>query len=143
MRPQHAAIEAILAQDPMAASTLADTWVTLAFCERDLSAANRALVALTGNNFGQNVVVLTRAFGEGLLARVRGDTPVAQRAFMAARAEQEEMVRAQSDCAPALCILGLIDAALGRKGEALRAGSTSHPQSYRSNQHRYGRSVPD
>ncbi len=45
-----------------------------------------------------------------------------QAAFSAARAQQEKAVRAQPDYGPALCVLGLIDAALGRKEEALREG---------------------
>jgi hypothetical protein len=36
--------------------------------------------------------------------------------------QQERMVEAQPNYGPALCVLGLIDAALGRKEEALREG---------------------
>ena len=43
-------------------------------------------------------------------------------AFIAARAEQEKTVQAQPNYAPALCVLGLIDAGLGHKEEALREG---------------------
>jgi hypothetical protein len=43
-------------------------------------------------------------------------------AFTAARAEQEKIVQAQPNYGPALCVLGLIDAALSRKDEALREG---------------------
>jgi serine/threonine-protein kinase len=46
----------------------------------------------------------------------------AQLAFTAARAEQEKKVQAQPDYGPAWCVLGVIDAALGRKEEALREG---------------------
>ncbi len=121
-RALRATIEAILAKDPRAAAKLAENWVLLAFCERDLPAAERALLALTGNNFGRNVVPLTRNFGYGLLARLGGDTAAAHTAFAAARGEQEEVLRAQPAYPPALCVLGLIDAALGRKEEALREG---------------------
>src|SRR5207237_9605808 len=38
------------------------------------------------------------------------------------RAEQERSVQAQPNYGPLLCVLGLIDAALGRKEEALREG---------------------
>jgi hypothetical protein len=48
------------------------------------------------------------------------DDAKAQSAFIAARAEQEKTVQAQPDYGPALCVLGLIDAGLGRKEEALR-----------------------
>ena len=50
------------------------------------------------------------------------DEHKAQLAFTAARDEQEKIVQAQPDYGPALCVLGVIDAALGRKDEALREG---------------------
>ncbi len=121
-KPLHITIEALLAEDPAAANTFADTWLTLALCERDLVAAVRALAALADNRFGPDAIRLTPAFGEGLVARLRGDENAARAAFTIARAQQEEVVRAQPDYAPALCVLGLIDAGLGRNEEALRAG---------------------
>ncbi len=48
------------------------------------------------------------------------DEAKARVAFTAARPEQEKFVLAQPNHGPALCVLGLIDAALGRKDEALR-----------------------
>ncbi len=59
---------------------------------------------------------------EGLVARMKGDAVAAQAAFSAARAQQENVVRSQPDYGPPLCFLGLIDAGLGRKEEALREG---------------------
>jgi tetratricopeptide (TPR) repeat protein len=53
---------------------------------------------------------------------MKGDAVTAQAAFTAARARQEEAVRARPDDGPVLCVLGLIDAGLGRKEEALREG---------------------
>jgi tetratricopeptide (TPR) repeat protein len=50
------------------------------------------------------------------------DRDKAQAAFTAARAEQEKIVEAQPNYAPALCALALIDAGLGRKDAALREG---------------------
>jgi hypothetical protein len=50
------------------------------------------------------------------------DDVQAQAAFTAARVQQEKIVAAQPDYGPALCVLGLIDAALGRKEEALHEG---------------------
>ncbi|MEO5720582.1 MAG: hypothetical protein ABIR71_03810 [Chthoniobacterales bacterium] len=46
----------------------------------------------------------------------------AHAAFTRARLEQEKIVQAQPDYGPPLCMLGLIDAVLGRKEEALREG---------------------
>jgi tetratricopeptide (TPR) repeat protein len=50
------------------------------------------------------------------------DPAQARTAFTAARAEQENILQAQPDDPGALCVLGLIDAALGRKDDALREG---------------------
>ena len=50
------------------------------------------------------------------------DEQHAQLAFNAARTEQAKTVVAQPDYGPAWCVLGVIDAALGRKEEALREG---------------------
>ena len=46
----------------------------------------------------------------------------ARSAFTAARAEQEKIVQSEPNFGPPWCVLGLIDAALGRKEEALREG---------------------
>ena len=50
------------------------------------------------------------------------DEARARTAFEAARAQQEKIVQAQPEYGPALCVLGLIDAALGRKDLALDEG---------------------
>jgi restriction endonuclease Mrr len=65
---------------------------------------------------------LGRSFGEGLLARMTKNEARARTAFEAARARQETIVQAQPDYGPTLCVLGLIDAALGRKDLALAEG---------------------
>ena len=50
------------------------------------------------------------------------DEARAHTALEAARVEQEKIVQAQPDYGPPLCVLGLIDAAIGRKEEALDEG---------------------
>jgi tetratricopeptide (TPR) repeat protein len=57
-----------------------------------------------------------------LIARMKGDDDTTRAAFNAARTEHEKVVRARPDDSAALCLLGLIDAALGRKQEALSEG---------------------
>ena len=119
-KPLHQAIGSILAEDSGAISQVADSWLICALAERDHVAAERALVALVDNRWWADAaVILSRSFGEGLLARVMKDEAKARAAFSKARAEQEKIVQAQPDYGPALCVLGLIDAALGRKEEAL------------------------
>jgi TolB-like protein/Flp pilus assembly protein TadD len=121
-QPLHSVVQSILSENAGAASNIADSWVSLALCERDVSAAERALEALGDNSFVQDAVHLSRNFGEGLVARISYDETKARAAFTAARQEQAQAVQLQPDYGPAVCTLGLIDAALGRKEEALREG---------------------
>jgi serine/threonine-protein kinase len=67
-------------------------------------------------------VQFNRGFVEGLIARMTNDEQKARSAFAAARTEQEKVLEAQPDFGPSWCVLGLIDAGLGRKEEALREG---------------------
>ena len=122
-QPLHQTIDAILAQGPGAIASAADIWFLCALAERNPAAAERALVALGDNPcFNEGTIILSRSFGEGLLARMTKDEARARTAFEAARAQQEKIVQAQLDYGPALCVLGLIDAALGRKDLALDEG---------------------
>jgi len=79
-----------------------------------------ALTALGDATFGDNQIQFHAAFGRALLAQMMKDETKARSAFAAIRAEQEKIVKAQPDFGPALCILALIDAGLGRKEDALR-----------------------
>ncbi len=122
-RPLRQTIDAILAQGPSAIASAADAWFFCALAERDPAAAERALVALGDEDcWSEGVIILSRSFGEGLLARMTKDEARARTAFEAARTQQEKIVQAQPDYGPALCVLGLIDAALGRKDLALDEG---------------------
>jgi serine/threonine-protein kinase len=122
-RPLHETIDSILADSPGAISNAADNWFECALAERDPTAAERALVALSDNPcWGDNAVRLSLSFGEGLVARMMKDEAKAHTAFSKARLEQEKIVQARPDYGPPLSVLGLIDAALGRKEEALGEG---------------------
>jgi len=122
-RPLHQTIDAILAQGPGAIVRAAVIWFACALAERDPAAAERALVALGDNPcLFERAIILSHSFGEGLLARTNKDEARARSAFETARAQQEKIVQAQPDYGPALCVLGLIDAALGRKDLALNEG---------------------
>jgi TolB-like protein/tRNA A-37 threonylcarbamoyl transferase component Bud32/tetratricopeptide (TPR) repeat protein len=63
-----------------------------------------------------------KAWFEGLAARMRGDEAAARTAFTDARAVVEPLVQAKPGNAPLLGVLAMIDAALGRKEDALREG---------------------
>jgi TolB-like protein/Tfp pilus assembly protein PilF len=99
----------------------------LVLYERNTTDADQALAALGEDARGINAravgnVEFSRAYMEGLIARIKGDAASARTAFTVARAQQEEAIRARPDYGPPLCVLGLIDAALGRKEEALWKG---------------------
>jgi TolB-like protein/Tfp pilus assembly protein PilF/class 3 adenylate cyclase len=122
-RPLHQTIDSILAQGPTAIAPAADVWFACALAERNSAAAERALVALGDNPcWGDGPIQLSHSFGEGLLARMTKDEARAHAAFEAARAQQEKIVQAQPDYGPALCVLAMIDAGLGRKEQALEEG---------------------
>jgi TolB-like protein len=122
-RPLCQTIDAILAQGPGAIARAASSWFDCALAERDPAAAERALVALGDNPcWNEGTINLSRSFGEGLLARMNKDETRARTAFEAARAQQKKIVQGQPDYGPTLCVLGLIDAALGRKDLALDEG---------------------
>ncbi len=121
-RPWHALVETMLKDNPGSAESIAPYWLYLAFCEHDSVAAARALAVFGNKTLALDAVVFGRAYYEGLLARMKGDAAAAHAAFTEARAAQEQIVQAQPDYGPALCMLGLIDAGLGRKEDALREG---------------------
>jgi serine/threonine protein kinase/tetratricopeptide (TPR) repeat protein len=123
-RPLHQTIDSIRATNPAAVPSIAQWWLLYcALAERDGTAAKNALIASKENElfFTENVA-FNRPFIEGVIARMIKDDSKARSAFIAARAEQEKIVQAQPNYGPALCVLGLIDAGLGRKDDALREG---------------------
>jgi TolB-like protein/Tfp pilus assembly protein PilF len=119
--PLHEVIQKILVEDPTAAPDLAALWFYVALCERDLSATAQAFAAIPPSGTAVDLN-FPRSWCQALAARVRGDSRTAQAAFLAAREEAAKTVREQTDYAPGLTVLGLIDAALGRKEDALREG---------------------
>jgi TolB-like protein/Tfp pilus assembly protein PilF len=120
-RPLNETIRKTLAQDPAKAPDVAAQWFYLALCERDPAAVAQALAAIPASGTSVDLN-FPRSWCEGLAARARGDAAAAQAAFLAARAEVEKTVREQPDYGPGFSVLGLIDAGLGRKEEALREG---------------------
>jgi TolB-like protein/tRNA A-37 threonylcarbamoyl transferase component Bud32 len=118
----HETIDSIRATDPAALPNIANDWLSCALAERDVVAAKDALNAFGEIPLTDYAVHLNRPLVQGVIARMTNDEEAARAAFTAARAEQEKAVKAEPNYAPPLCVLGLIDAGLGRKEEALRAG---------------------
>ena len=123
-RPLHAALEKILTNDPAQAENedLNGALFRLAYLERDAVAAGRAAAALPEKNSFNDDFGYGRAFWTGLVARMKGDPAAAHAAFSVARAEQQQLANARPDFGTFLSGLGLIDAGLGRKEDAIREG---------------------
>jgi serine/threonine-protein kinase len=119
--PGHKAIQNIVATDPGAVDAIAERWFYFALCRRDAVEITSALASLPLEVLAWKVAV-PRSFFEGLAARARNDAAGAETAFTAARVTMEKIVRKQPDYAQVLCTLGMIDAALGHKEDALREG---------------------
>jgi len=121
-RPLHQVLDSIRATNAHT-SDIADYGLFCALAERDAAAAKNAVIAAGDNPaLRDDAVTFSRPFMEGVIARMMKDDEKARAAFTAARAEQEKAIETQPNYGPALCVLGLIDAGLGRKEEALREG---------------------
>jgi serine/threonine protein kinase/tetratricopeptide (TPR) repeat protein len=117
-------IEKILVEDPFQATnnTIRQMRFHVALWKRDTVGAARAMEALPEKDALGGTYLFDRDFWVGVVARMKGDTAAARAAFTAARTNQEAQVRAKPDSATPLAGLGIIDAGLGRKEEALREG---------------------
>jgi serine/threonine-protein kinase len=93
-----------------------------ALCERTATAATRTLTNFPREGVVNNGVNYPYAYWQGAVARCQGDSAKARTAFTAARREVEKTVEQQPDFAAALSLLGMIDAGLERKEEAIREG---------------------
>src|SRR5437764_2284405 len=122
--PWRVAIEKILAEAPASAKDafLTGHRFTLALLDRDFDAAGDLAAALSPKDsevavypdFGRN-------FWMGVVARLKGDETSARAALTMALAEQEQEIRDPDDVW-LLSYLGLIDALLGKKEQALSEG---------------------
>jgi TolB-like protein/class 3 adenylate cyclase/Tfp pilus assembly protein PilF len=121
-RPLHQTIDSLRVNNPAGLASVADSWLICALAERDPAAAEAALKELGDNAFGNDAVQFNHTFVEGLIARMANDQNKAHAAFAAIRTEQQKVVQDQPAYGPAFCVLGMIDAGLGRKEEALREG---------------------
>jgi len=126
--PWRTEIENILTNEP---GSEKDPFVTgqrymLALYDRDWDAASSLAATLSEkNSLEWSFPELGRDFWAGVAARLKGDETSAHAAFMGARVQQEEEIRGHPDNVSLLAELGLIDAGLGRKEEALNEGRRS------------------
>jgi TolB-like protein/Flp pilus assembly protein TadD len=121
-RPLSSTIQAILAENPHALENIAEFWLFLSLCQRDFDDAQRALASLPIIGCHEETIPFPQSWCEGVIAQLRGDTAVAHSAFTSARVEMAKLVEQQPSYAEALCALGMADAALGYKDDAIREG---------------------
>src|ERR1700736_5796455 len=123
VRPGQIAVQEVLANELGDGVKIVDRWFSIALCARDADESKRALTFMLpeGITWGANVRT-PRSFCEGLAARVFGDNEAAVKGFAAAREEMATVLQQQPDYAEALSAVGMIDAALGRKDDALWEG---------------------
>jgi TolB-like protein/class 3 adenylate cyclase/Flp pilus assembly protein TadD len=115
-----ATLAALIAEDPKVAPDVDDP--NYALCERTAEAASRVLADYPRDGVVYYGVNHPHAYWEGVVARWQGESAKAQAAFVAARGEVAMIVEKQPDFAAAFSLLGVIDAGLGRKEDALREG---------------------
>ena len=121
-RPLISTIEAFVAQNSSEAKHLAFVWIRGALCKRDYDGARRAMDALPTDGCYDGSIPIPRFWCEGVVARLRGDKAAARTAFINTRAEGARLVAEQPAYAEGFCVLGMADAALGNKEEAIREG---------------------
>ena len=121
-RSLHQTIDSLGAAKAGALSSAADEGLSCALAERDVAAAKNVLNTIGDTPLTDYSVHLDRPIIEGVIARMTRNDNDARALFAAARVQQEKTVQAEPNYGPALCVLGLIDAGLGRKEEALREG---------------------
>jgi TolB-like protein/class 3 adenylate cyclase len=117
-------LSAIINEDPQATTDIANGLFYCALAGRDSALATRALQSIRAEGLPDtyNNSLYARDWFVGLAARTFGDEAKAHAAFTSARAIEAKVVRDQPDYAPAWSRLGLIDAGLGRKEDAIREG---------------------
>jgi serine/threonine-protein kinase len=120
LEPYREVIRSLLAENPE--DLPAYIWFEVSWLGHDAAEATKAAAAMPASGGGGNAVRFPRAWYEGLAARLRGDSASAQDAFMRARAEVQRSVQERPEYGPPLSVLGMIDAMLNRKDEAIREG---------------------
>jgi len=121
-KPLHDVLASLISKDPSRSTLVADQWFFLAMCERDYAAAEHAFAALSADGCRSEGLPFPRIWCHGVMTKARGDQAVPQADFQEARLAVDKIVYDQPNYAEAICVLGVIDAALGHKESAVAKG---------------------
>jgi TolB-like protein len=121
-QPLSSTIRAIIAEDSREAKNIAQLWLEVSLRERDFDGASRAIAALPIAGCYDDFIPFPRIWCQGVVAQMNGDKAAANAAFTTTRNEAAKLIADQPDYAEALCVLGMADAALGNKEDAIREG---------------------
>jgi TolB-like protein/Tfp pilus assembly protein PilF len=120
IKPFQTTLATLLAENPGLPLNI-DT-ILYAPCDRTAAMATLALANYPREGVVNTGVNYPRAYWEGVVARLQGDSSKTRIAFTVARKEVEKTVEKQPDFAAVLSLLGMIDAGLERKQDALNEG---------------------
>jgi TolB-like protein/Flp pilus assembly protein TadD len=120
IKPFQTTLAGLMAEDPSV--TLDIDTLLYSLCDRTWTATTQMLAKYPREGAANNGVNYPYAYWEGVVARCQGDSRTARAAFAAARTEVQKITEQQPDFAAALSLLGVIDADLEKKEEALKEG---------------------
>jgi len=122
--PLRSELNVLAKEGTEATSNTAQFFVFCGLAGRDRALADQGLsfIPPEGTVDPLTNFLMPREWFVGLVARTFGDTSQAQSAFAPARALAAKIVREQPDYGPAWSLLGMIDAGLGRKADAIAEG---------------------
>jgi TolB-like protein/class 3 adenylate cyclase len=120
IKPFQTTLATLLAENPGLPLNI-DT-LLYAPCDRTAAMATLALANYPREGVVNTGVNYPHAYWEGVVARLQGDSSKTRIAFTVARKEVERTVERQPDFAAALSLLGMIDAGLERKEQAIQEG---------------------
>lgn len=119
-----AQLDELLRTNPQDAPRIAAYYVEIALAERNRAAAEQALQLVPAEGSVDTTLnaLWPREWYVGLVAKSFGDASGAEKAFAAARAHALRTTQEQPDYPPGWLILGLLDAGLGHKSDAIAEG---------------------
>jgi tetratricopeptide (TPR) repeat protein len=118
----HTAVGTILSENADASLCFVNPWLFVVLRAPDPTVTQRALFNMTECGCFDENIPFPSGWCEGQLAKFRGNDSAARAAFTSARNELGQMAHNQPNYAAALCALGVLDAVLGNKEDAIREG---------------------